>query len=334
MQGLYALYGDGWKAFNDEELASAIGEVGNVFGFDSSRVSPARLRPAGVGWETDWEQVFNVFGMVSAYESRTRLNPEELDQVHRDPLSFSYGDRAELVDYLEEQARALRGKTGWNQAADITLGSLKFAAEIAATSGVAAAPSALKALMADGWLKGVPRVIGSLARGELRRLPAFVPQLGRETMEESRAQVSQVIRDGAVLPGMTEAQTSEVANIFFNKVANTYIENFSEGLGVLFPGSGRLLRPLMKAIPQRLKNAAFAQVAKRVLGDVAVSKGAKVAGMVYERSMFNGLLGEYVEEKWGDAIRAASTALARTIGIPFGDFGRTVFSARWRMSFI
>ena len=322
MQGLYALYGDGWKAFNDEELASAIGEVGNVFGFDSSRVSPARLRPAGIGWETDWEQVFNVFGTVSAYESRTRLNPEELDQVHRDPLSFSYGDRAELVDYLEEQARALRGKTGWNQTVDITLGSLKFATELAATSGVSAAPSALKALMADGWLRGVPRVIGSLARGELHRLPAYAPQLGRETVEESRAQVSQVIRDGAVLPGMTEAQTSEVANIFFNKVANTYIENFSEGLGVLFPGSGRLLRPLTKAIPQRLKNAAFAQVANRVLRDVAVSKGAKVAGIVYERSMFNGLLGEYAEEKWGDAIRAASTELARTIGTPFGDFGQ------------
>ena len=322
MQGLYALYGDGWKELDDDDLASAIGEVGKTFGFDSSRVSPARLRPAGVGWETDWDQVLDVFGTVSAYEHRTKLSQRELDEVHRDPLAFSHGDRAELVDELEEQARALRGLTRWNQSAEILLGSVRSMAEFAATGGAAAAPSALKAALSGGWLRGLPRFIGLLLKGEARRLPAYLPRLGGETAEETRARVSQTIRDGAVLPGMTEAQTSEIANVFFNKVLNTYIENVSEGVGGSLPGTGRLLRPLMRAVPQRLKNAAFAQTAKRVLGDVATSKGAKVANMVYERTMFNGLLGEYAEEKWGDAIRTFSTGLARSLDTPYGDLGQ------------
>lgn len=322
MQGLYALYGDGWKELNDDDLASAIGEVGKTFGFDSSRVSPARLRPAGVGWETDWEQVLNVFGIIDAYEHRTKLSQRELDEVHRDPLAFSHGDRVELVDELEEQARALRGMTRWNQSVESLLASIRFMAEFAATGGVSAAPSAMKAVLSGGWLRGLPRFIGLLLKGEARRLPAYLPRLGGETVEETRARVSQTIQDGAVLPGMTEAQTSEIANVFFNKVLNTYIENVSEGVGGSLPGTGKVLRPLMNAVPQRLKNAAFAQAAKRVLGDVATSKGAKVANMVYERTMFNGLLGEYAEEKWGDAIRAVSTELAQSIGTPYGDLGQ------------
>lgn len=322
MRGLYAMYGAAWKEFDDRELASVIGEVGKTFGFDTGRVSPARLRPAGVGWETDWEQALNVFGTFSAYESRTKLSQEELDEVHRNPLAFTPGDRAELVDELENQARDLRGMTGWNRMADALVGSARYMTEFAATSGVSAAPSALKAALSGGWLKGVPRVFGLLLKGEAKRLPAYLPKAGLETWEDTRARVSQVVQNGAVLPGMTEDQTSEVANVFFNKVLDTYVENVSEGMGALMPGTGRLFRPLVNAVPQRLKNAAFAQVAKSVLKDVAASKGAKVANIVYERSMFNGLLGEYTEEKWGDAVRAFSTELARAVGTEYGDLGQ------------
>ena len=322
MQGLYALYGESWQEFNDEELSRAVAEVGRALNFDTGAVSIARLRPAGVGWETDWERVFDVFGTVSAYENRTKLSQKELDEVHRNPSGFSQADRMELVDHLESQARALRGRTGWNQAVETVVHTLPYMAQLGGTSAVANIPSVMRTLASGGGLKAVFRTIGRLAVREGIRLGAFVPQRGREMIEETRGQVVPILRDGVILPGMTEDQTSEMADVFFNKMLDTYIENFSEGLGGFFPGTGKLLGPLMRVVPRRLKNAAFVGVAKHVLGDVSRSKGAKIANMVYERSMFNGLLGEYMEEKWGDAIRTVSTELARAVGTKFGDLGQ------------
>ena len=322
MQGLYALYGESWQEFNDEELSRAVAEVGRALNFDTGAVSIARLRPAGVGWETDWERVFDVFGTVSAYENRTKLSQKELDEVHKNPSGFSQADRMELVDHLESQARALRGRTGWNQAVETVVHTLPYMAQLGGTSAVANIPSVMRTLASGGGLKAVFRTIGRLAMREGVRLGAFVPQRGREMIEETRGQVVPILRDGVILPGMTEDQTSEMADVFFNKMLDTYIENFSEGLGGFFPGTGKLLGPLMRVVPRRLKNAAFVGVAKHVLGDVSRSKGAKIANMVYERSMFNGLLGEYMEEKWGDAIRTVSTELARAVGTKFGDLGQ------------
>ncbi|MBQ9377516.1 MAG: hypothetical protein IJU05_06930, partial [Schwartzia sp.] len=107
---------------------------------------------------------------------------------------------------------------------------------------------------------------------------------------------------------------------------DTFIENYSEGLGDLI--SVPVLKAFSKAIPQRLKNATFVKVAEQVLRNTKMSKSAKIGQMVYERSMFNGLIGEYTEEKWGDAMRAVSTAVARALGTKWGDLGQeTVFGS-------
>ena len=100
MRGLYSLYGDQWRSFDDAELESAIQEVGAAMRLDVKDMSVVRFRPAGVGWETDWGQVFNWFGMNSAMERRTKLSQDELDEVHRNPSAFDMADKMEL--YLAE----------------------------------------------------------------------------------------------------------------------------------------------------------------------------------------------------------------------------------------
>ena len=325
MQGLYALYGDGWKEFNDDDLASAISEVGKTFDFDSSRVSPARLRPAGVGWETDWEQVLNVFGIVRAYELKTGLSEKELDEVHRDPLSFSHGDRAELVDYLEKQARSLRGMTRWNQDMDVLLRMPAFMVEYSVSGGALSALGALPKVIAPlRSLKGLSARVGSfLAFEGLRTLAkdAAVRDF-IEAWSEVNPHVSQTIADGEVVPDMTERDLSRFASTYFNRVLNSYIENVSEGLGGRIPGAGKLLRPLAWLVPQRVKNAMFVQAVRQAASDVSVSKGAMIARKIAESSGFHGFAGEYMEEKAGDAIRALSTELAQSIGTPYGDLGQ------------
>ena len=325
MQGLYALYGDGWKELNDNDLASAIGEVGKTFGFDSSRVSPARLRPAGVGWETDWEQVLNVFGIVRAYELKTGLSEKELDEVHRDPLSFSHGDRAELVDYLEKQARSLRGMTRWNQDMDVLLRMPAFMVEYSVSGGALSALGALPKVIAPlRSLKGLSARVGSfLAFEGLRTLAkdAAVRDF-IEAWSEVNPHVSQTIADGEVVPDMTERDLSRFASTYFNRVLNSYIENVSEGLGGRIPGAGKLLRPLAWLVPQRVKNAMLVQAVRQAASDVSVSKGTMIARKIAESSGFHGFAGEYMEEKAGDAIRAFSTELAQSIGTPYGDLGQ------------
>ena len=325
MQGLYALYGDGWKELNDDDLASAIGEVGKTFGFDSSRVSPARLRPAGVGWETDWEQVLDVFGTVSAYEKRTKLSQAELDEVHRDPLSFSHGDRAELVDYLEKQARSLRGMTRWNQDMDVLLRMPAFMVEYSVSGGALSALGVLPKVIAPlRSLKGLSARVGSfLAFEGLRTLAkdAAVRDF-IEAWSEVNPHVSQTIADGEVVPDMTERDLGRFASVYFNKVLNSYIENVSEGLGGRIPGAGKLLRPLAWLVPQRVKNAMFVQAVRQAASDVSVSKGAMIARKIAESSGFHGFAGEYMEEKAGDAIRTFSTGLARSLDTPYGDLGQ------------
>lgn len=325
MQGLYSLYGDGWKELNDDDLASAIGEVGKTFGFDSSRVSPARLRPAGVGWETDWEQVFNVFGIVRAYELKTGLSEKELDEVHRDPLAFSHGDRAELVDYLEKQARSLRGMTRWNQDMDVLLRMPAFMVEYSVSGGALSALGVLPKVIAPlRSLKGLSARVGSfLAFEGLRTLAkdAAVRDF-IEAWSEVNPHVSQTIADGEVVPDMTERDLSRFASTYFNRVLNSYIENVSEGLGGRIPGAGKLLRPLAWLVPQRVKNAVFVQAVRQAASDVSVSKGAMIARKIAESSGFHGFAGEYMEEKAGDAIRAFSTELARAADTPYGDLGQ------------
>ena len=154
MYGLYSLYGDQWRSFDDKELESAIQEVGAAMELDVKDMSVVRFRPAGVGWETDWGQVFDWFGMVSNMDHRVKLNQEELDEVHRNPSNFSMADKMELVDYLEQQARELRGRTGWNASVEGTLGSIRFMTEFAATSGMSVAPSAVKSMFSGGIIKG------------------------------------------------------------------------------------------------------------------------------------------------------------------------------------
>ncbi len=325
MQGLYSLYGDGWKELNDDDLASAIGEVGKTFGFDSSRVSPARLRPAGVGWETDWEQVLNVFGIVRAYELKTGLSEKELDEVHRDPLSFSHGDRAELVDYLEKQARSLRGLTRWNQDMDVLLRMPAFMVEYSVSGGALSASGVLPKVIAPlRSLKGLSARVGSfLAFEGLRTLAkdAAVRDF-IEAWSEVNPHVSQTIADGEVVPDMTERDLSRFASTYFNRVLNSYVENVSEGLGGRIPGAGKLLRPLAWLVPQRVKNAMLVQAVRQAASDVSVSKGAMIARKIAESSGFHGFAGEYMEEKAGDAIRAFSTELARAADTPYGDLGQ------------
>lgn len=318
MRGLYSLYGDQWRSFDDKELESAIQEVGAAMKLDVEDMSVVRFRPAGVGWETDWGQVFNWFGMVSDMDRRVKLNQEELDEVHRNPSNFSMADKMELVDYLEKQARELRGRTGWNASVEGTLGSLRYMTEVIATGGITAAPT----LAGKGLIKGIPTFLKGLVQRELYRLPLYSSDRFQKAVEETKPRVTQVLKNGEVLPGMTEDETSELANVFFNKMLDTYIENFSEGLGGLAP-TGKVLAPLAKFVPQRIKNAAFVQIAKNVIGNVSTSKGAKLAGIIYEKSMFNGLTGEYLEEKWGDAIRKTTTSLAQTFGTKYGDLGQT-----------
>lgn len=321
MKFLYSMYGDKWHGFSDKHLNEAIQEVGAASKIDVSDMSAARFRKVGVGWETDWASATNWFGAQDVLASRGKLSQEELDAVHRDPNRYDMADLMELVDHLEEQARELRTRTGWNVVTEGVLGSISFMTEFAATAGVSVTPSAAKEIFKGGFLKGLPKFLGALAKGEAKRLPAYLPKVAGEAIGEAMPEVTQTVGDGEVLPGMTEERTSELANIFFNKILDLYIENMSEGMGAALP-TGKLLKPLGNLIPQKIKNTFFVQVMKNTAGNIATSKGAKVARTIMEKTGFNGFAPEYMEEIIGDAARVVSTNLAHALGTDFGDLGQ------------
>ena len=307
MRELYGAYGD-WRELEDAELQTLVDDLGRELGLDVSDISVARLREAGFGGETDWASIFDLFGTVSAYERRTRLTPEELAEVNANPAAYDRADRLELVDYLEDEAKALRGRTVANSIAEGVLGSVKFGSELAATGPVAG----LRGVIASkGIFRAIPAVLKRIGVSEAKRLPAYLGEIGLETANEAGPRPVQYIRGGQVLPGMTEAQTGEVASLFFNKVLDRYIENASEQAGVLFPG-GRLARAIGRLVPPRAKNL----LAIRFLSDLATrSKGALAAGKIMDATAFSGLAGEYFEEKVGDAARWLLSATAELTGV-------------------
>lgn len=326
MRGLWGLYGEQWQDFNDEELAAAVQQTGEALGIDNvSDISVNRLRPAGVGLSTtDWADLVNFFGIQDMYKRFTGLRPEELDLIHKNPLGFPLMDRMDLVDELEKQAKELRGRSGWNKGTEMTITSLRFATELAAAGG-GALESVAETISTQG-LKGIPSALAKLFGGMAKLIPGRTMQAAEEAIERVEPEITQIIQDGQVLPGLTEDETDKLATRFFNAVLSNYIEDVSEGVGAFVPVS-KLLGAAFKLIPARVRNAAFASAVKGAVDRLAKTKGAQWAKKFTTASGFSGIPEEDLEEIMGDAARFAVTQLSDLLGTEIGNLGQdTVFN--------
>ena len=314
------LYGvePGWKKWNDDELGKLIGVVGNALKIDVADVSVKRLRQSGVGMETDWAQVLDLFGGASLVKRQSRMTTEELSTVNeRSPLA----DKMELVDHLEEEAKALRGSTWGNTVAEGVAGSLKYAIEFGLTGPAAMSslkgvvkhlPEIIRSQVAEkGIIKAIPSIAKSILSSEVRRMPAYLGEIALD-MAEGKTRVIPYVKDGEIIEGVSDKDLTAMSESFFQLTLDKYIENVSESLGFAVPSVKALTSPISRIIPQRMKNAFFVRVAGDFLSH---SKGAAAVRMLKDRTSFSGFHSEYMEEKAGDAARYLASRTSEALGV-------------------
>lgn len=331
MQRLSAVL-PGWRDLPDESLIKEVESAGAELGIDASDISTKAIRPAGFGWETDWGRVANVFGVMDAYNRRTKLSGEQLADVAANFDAADFGDRTELIDSMLQEEKALRGNTWANNVAEAALGSIAFGTEIAATGGVLTLGTAWKAAssaLAKGGVKALPQAAATLGKGlgkdlakiattEVKRLPAYLMKTGLATEKEVRPMLQWAVEDGTVLPGLTEAQTDKIGTVFARRMLDQFIENTSEQTGGALPTIG-LGRAIERMLPKQVKNG----LAVKFMKDITTSsKGAEVVRQVMKRTAFNGLANEYFEEKAGNAAKLLSTQASRLTGLEFLNLGQ------------
>ena len=321
MHGLYSLYGDQWVDFDDAALEQAVQTVGKENGLDVSDLSVARFRKAGVGWETDWGKSFDFLGLGSELRDRVTLSKEELVELAMDLSKGDLADLLDLVEYLEEYARGLRGRTGGNAVTEGVLDVIRFSSEIGATGGTSITKAGLDVAKKEGK-KGLLRFLGNaFARDAGKAVSAESIRTPRVAEDAAASDIRIAVRDGEVVTDLTEADLSRASEAVFNHLLNAVIERSTESAGGLVP-TGKMTKYVSKLVPERVKRAAFVQVAKRVGQNISESKGAKVSRIILDRSGWNGFIGEYWEELLGDTVRLVATELAQAFDTKYGDLGQ------------
>lgn len=328
MKALSGFYGDAWTDFSDEELQHAINTVGNETGVDVTDVSVKRLRPEGVGWQTDWAETFNFFGVQDFWKRMTGPSKEELNLIHKDPLfaGWSVMDRLDLIDELEKQAMDLRGKTLANNITEGTLSSVKFGLELWAGGIGQAYETATSEMLGHGIIHAVktaPRAFWGLMKAAAGIAPGRSITAVDTALEKVGGQISATIQDGEVVPEYDVGEVGDLAKEIVNAFLDQYIEDVSEGVGEMLPPVAILGR----AVPKKLQRAAFVKAAKETLQRYAGKQGVKQVLDIMQKMGWHGIPAEWFEEIMGDVMRYGVTGAAEVLGTSIGDLGQnTVFN--------
>jgi len=321
MRALYARYDDAWKSFSNEEMLGALDTISKETGLDVTDISLARLLPAEPGLTTtDWRTLGNFFGMYDFWDHRTGLTPKELDQIHRNPLAFDSADRLDVIDDLEQQAKALRGNSVANTLVEGGLNSLRFGAELGATGLGEAYELATKGMWDAGFRQGVkkvPKALWDIAKAVAKRLPTRSAQSANRALDAIEGKISASIQDGQVVPEYDEGEIGDFAKEFLNATLDQYIEDVSEGVGELVP-----FQLLGRAVPKTIQKRAFVQAAGKVLKKFGEREGVKQTLDVLKKMGWHNLPAEWFEEIAGDVARYAATGAANLAGTGYGDLGQ------------
>jgi len=360
MQALNLLHPD-WNGADDKSLKRMVGEAGKLLGLDVSDIPVERLRPAGVTMsEVDWADAVNYLGIQDAYEHRTHLRKDELNEVHQNPLAFNDMDRMDLVDELESQAKALRGTTFGNKAWTGAIVMERFMVELAA-AGVfepveAAMSEGVSGIMTKVAAKEMTKraALWELTKGYLRNLfphmvkeeaAGLVPNTAAATYSRlvpggiaallgSAGRKGLWKYSGKILSDLTE-ETGEIYRfVEDNQVLPGYTEDQTKDLASKFfnlvldnyieiasEGMGGLL-PGVSGLGKFIPERVKSAAFVRIMKSVADRKTVKAIGNFGKRAGLSGIGGEEMEELVGDAARWVATQAAHAFGSDFGDLGQ------------
>lgn len=360
MQALNLLHPD-WNGADDKSLKRMVGEAGKLLGLDVSDIPVERLRPAGVTMsEVDWADAVNYLGVQDAYEHRTHLRKDELNEVHQNPLAFNDMDRMDLVDELESQAKALRGTTFGNKAWTGAIVMERFMVELAA-AGVfepieAAMSEGVSGIMTKMAAKEMTKraALWELTKGYFRNLfphmvkeeaAGLVPNTvaatysrlvpgGFATLLGSAGRKGLWKYSGKILSDLTE-ETGEIYRfVEDNQVLPGYTEDQTKDLASKFfnlvldnyieiasEGMGGLL-PGVSGLGKFIPERVKSAAFVRIMKSVADRKTVKAIGNFGKRAGLSGIGGEEMEELVGDAARWVATQAAHAFGSDFGDLGQ------------
>ena len=202
-----------------------------------------------------------------------------------------------------------------------------FGAEFFATAGTAALAKTGAKIAAK---KGVKALLPVLMKGALERAvgkvtnrftsaaatAAIAGQIAPyvnpfKTQEAIANRMLPTVQDGKIVQGESEKDAR------FNTTVDNTIEFFTEQLGGEF--LGKALGTLGKAVPKSVKNLSGVQAAIGVktatakwLGQKAGLKMPEAMKYLADKTNYHGVLGEMMEERYGEGIRAVSDAFLDT----------------------
>lgn len=319
-----------WNSKGTAELEAYVRAAGDRLGMDFSDFKAEELLKGGIE-SVDYWQLLNLFGVVDIVRAFSRKTPEELRAIGRDS---SLEDKVEKITALAALADEARGRTVGAKIVQGVASSIPFIAEIMGTGGLATVASAagriglrpaLTGLLRNAGISSfrsgvaalgrkatytelIPRAVRMIGEAEARRLPAYLPKSAALAKEEGSGEPFYYYGSDGMRIEIPAADFDSYAEAFSRAMINQYIENFTEQAGFFFPETA-----ISKLIPKKAKASIFRHVLRDLEKDPvrysAFWKGLRGINPV------DGVVGEYMEEKLGDAIRYGATRFAEFAGL-------------------
>ena len=319
-----------WNSKGTAELEAYVRAAGDRLGMDFSDFKAEELLKGGIE-SVDYWQLLNLFGVVDIVRAFNRKTPEELRAIGRDS---SLEDKVEKITALAALADEARGRTVGAKIVQGVASSIPFIAEIMGTGGLATVASAagriglrpaLTGLLRNAGISSfrsgvaalgrkatytelIPRAVRMIGEAEARRLPAYLPKSAALAKEEGSGEPFYYYGSDGMRIEIPAADFDSYAEAFSRAMVNQYIENFTEQAGFFFPETA-----ISKLIPKKAKASIFRHVLRDLEKDPvrysAFWKGLRGINPV------DGVVGEYMEEKLGDAIRYGATRFAEFAGL-------------------
>lgn len=325
MRALNAVYGTAWRNYDDENLTAAINRVGTALKLPVENYDLARVRERGFSEGLD-PMIFKDFlGLASVWKALTS-DGTEIESLTRTLNNLDKASPEELKalnDYLLEQNRNMRGSTTGVSLTEGVLESGRFAGELFATGGESAVTRwALSPLLNAGFLRTAGMLLKDIAKGELKRLPYYLPGIVGKEINEAQTLQAFIDDDGGMKAALSEKSADEFSLGIANRVIDTYLTNFSERTGIVLDIAGTsALRKAASVIPAPLLRSAIGRSVRARFGEMTAAKWHTLYKSFLKDANISGVYGEYAEEKIDTFLKWASTSIAQTLDTRLGDFG-------------
>jgi hypothetical protein len=330
LKGLHSVYGANWREYDDETLRRALDKVGKMMNIPTEGIPLERLRPRTTEEYTDPAELLDIFGLGTKWRDFRCGKPsnEEIAFIANHIDNARPEDVEWVNQELMRQHRELRGATTGTQMVEGLMNTGRFLLEMLVTRGKSTNSGTLaRAASKFGFLKASGLMSKRILGTELKRLSAYIPGI---VLDETTTNASELDihfdEMGEMEASLNEKGMKEISSAIVNRMIDTFIENVSERAGVFIDAV-----PLKKAVnlvPERIRTAYVSKALGGALKDLGASKWVKAYDHFVKGVGVNSALGEYIEEKVGDLLRTASTALSDTFHTYFGDLGqRRVFGS-------